>query len=70
MTARIGATLAVALLATGWTAAALRARAQGAAAQHPAASRAPSGPAAGAGLLARARDWIARAGREGYQSRR
>ena len=69
MTARIGATLAVALLATGWTAAALRARAQGAAAQHPAASRAPSGPA-GAGLLARARDWIARAGREGYQSRR
>lgn len=69
MTARIGGTLAMALLAAGWTAAALPTRAQAMAGPRPAARRAPSEPG-GARLLARARDWIERAARGGHQPRR
>lgn len=69
MTARIGGTLAMALLAAGWTAAALPARAQAVAGQRPAADRARTEPG-GVGLLARARGWIERAARGAHQSRR
>ena len=69
MTARIGGTLAMALLAAGWTAAALPARAQAMAGQRPTMRRAQPEPGK-VGLLARARDWIERAARGAHQPRR
>ena len=61
--------LAMALLAAGWTAAALPARAQAMAGQRPRVRRAQPEPGK-VGLLARARDWIERAARGAHQPRR